>query len=572
MSNAAKSERPQKIRIGDLLIQHEIITEAQLEYALQEQKLSGAKLGRTLIDLNFVDEDKMLELLSVQLGIPFLRLKEYSFNHEVTQRLPETTARRYRAIALQEVDGAMLVGMADPTDIFAYDDITNALHQPITLAVVRESELLESLDMLYRRTDEIVSLAEELGDELEGQAFDLDDYDAGEAEEAPIARLLQSIFEDAVQVKASDIHLEPDESVLRIRQRVDGVLQEQVMNEKRIAPALVLRLKLMSGLNISEKRLPQDGRFNVKVKNHVVDVRLSTLPTQHGESVVMRLLDNSLGNLDIKKIGMRESMCDRFVHSLHQPHGLILVTGPTGSGKTTTLYGALSDLNRPEKKIITAEDPVEYQLPRINQCQVKEKIGLDFATVLRACLRQDPDVLLVGEIRDTETAEIAVRAALTGHLVLSTLHTNDAVSSAMRLIDMGVDGYLVASAVHAVVAQRLVRRICDVCHTEYEPDTREQALLREWMGEDCSSAKFFKGKGCSRCNMTGYRGRIGVFEFLELDEAMADALRRNSAADFANAASNSAHYVPLNRAALEYAREGVTTIEEVCRVSEIETV
>lgn len=566
------SEKPKKIRIGDLLIQHHIITEQQLEFALQEQKLSGTKLGKTLIDLGFIEEDRLLELLSEQLSIPFLRLKEFHFQPEISQRLPETTARRYRAIALSETNGELMVGMADPTDIFAYDDVSRALGQSITLAVVRESELLESLDMLYRRTDEIVSLAEELGEELEEQAFDLEDFSSEDADDAPIVRLLQSIFEDAVQIKASDIHIEPDESVLRIRQRVDGVLQEQVMNEKRIASALVLRLKLMCGLNISEKRLPQDGRFNIKVKQHVVDVRMSTLPTQHGESVVMRLLDNSEGNLDINKIGMRLSMQERFVNLLHQPHGLILVTGPTGSGKTTTLYGALSELNKPERKIITAEDPVEYQLPRINQCQVQEKIGLDFAKVLRACLRQDPDVLLVGEIRDTITAEIAVRAALTGHLVLSTLHTNDAVSSAMRLIDMGVDGYLVASSVRAVVAQRLVRRICDVCQTEYEPNVQERALLDQWLGVGNDHGKFYKGKGCSRCNMTGYRGRIGVFEFLELDEDMADALRRNNAADFANAADASKHYVPLNMAALEYAKEGVTTLDEVCRVSEIETV
>ena len=564
------SDKPKKIRIGDLLIQKEIITEQQLEFALQEQKLSGKKLGRTLIDLNFVEEDNLLELLSEQLDVPFLRLKEFQFNQEITQRLPETAARRYRAIALSEIDGTLLVGMADPTDIFAYDDIAQELGQNISVAVVRESELLESLDALYRRTDEIFSLAEEVGEELEEQAFDLDDFDTDDAEDAPIVRLLQSIFEDAVQVGASDIHIEPDESTLRIRQRVDGVLQEQIMNEKRIAGALVLRLKLMCGLNISEKRLPQDGRFNVKVKNHYVDVRMSTLPTQHGESVVMRLLDNSEGTLDISKIGMRPAMQEQFVHSLHQPHGLILVTGPTGSGKTTTLYGALSELNRPEKKIITAEDPVEYQLPRINQCQVVEQIGLDFATVLRACLRQDPDVLLIGEIRDQETAEIAVRASLTGHLVLSTLHTNDAVASAMRLADMGIDGYLVASALRAVVAQRLVRKICDVCQVEHEPTVQEKSLLKQWLGEDANHA-FYKGKGCTRCNMTGYRGRIGVFEFLTIDEAMADGLRRNSPADFEKAAAENDFYVPLNMAALEYAKEGLTTLEEVCRVSEIES-
>lgn len=565
------SAAPKKIRIGDLLVQHELISQSQLEFALQEQKLSGTKLGRTLIDLGFLEEDQMLELLSQQLDIPFLRLKEFQFNPEITQRLPETLARRFRAIVLTETDGELLVGMADPTDIFGFDDISRALHQPIKLAVVRESELLEALDMLYRRTDEIFSLAEELNDELEEQAFDLEDSLESGGEDAPIVRLLHSIFEDALQVKASDIHIEPDEHVLRIRQRIDGVLQEHVMNEKRIVSALVLRLKLMCGLNISEKRLPQDGRFNVKLKNHVIDVRLSTLPTQHGESVVMRLLDNSEGNLDINKIGMRPEMRDRFVKSIHQPHGLVLVTGPTGSGKTTTLYGALTELNSAEKKIITAEDPVEYQLPRISQCQVHDSIGLDFAKVLRACLRQDPDVLLVGEIRDQETAEIAVRAAMTGHLVLSTLHTNDAVSSAMRLIDMGVDGYLVASSVRAVVAQRLIRRICDVCQTEYTPDAQQKVLIKQW-SPALQDSTFYRGKGCSRCNMTGYKGRLGVFEFLELDEKMCDALRDGDASAFEHAASTSEHYVPLNRAALEYAAEGMTTLDEVIRVSEVETI
>lgn len=565
------SEAPKKIRIGDLLVQNELITQSQLEFALQEQKLSGTKLGRTLIDLGYIDEDQMLELLSRQLDIPFLRLKEFQFNAEITQRLPETLARRYRAIALAETDGEMLVGMADPTDIFGFDDIQRNLNQEIRIAVVRESELLEALDMLYRRTDEIMSLAEELNEELEEQAFDLEDSLSEDNEDAPIVRLLHTIFEDAIQVKASDIHIEPDEHVLRIRQRVDGVLHEQVMNEKRIVSALVLRLKLMCGLNISEKRLPQDGRFNLKIKSHVIDVRLSTLPTQHGESVVMRLLDNTDGTLGIEKIGMRSEMQERFVSSIHQPHGLVLVTGPTGSGKTTTLYGALTDLNTAEKKIITAEDPVEYQLPRISQCQVHDSIGLDFAKVLRACLRQDPDVLLVGEIRDQETAEIAVRAAMTGHLVLSTLHTNDAVSTAMRLIDIGIEGYLVAGAVRSIVAQRLIRKICDVCQTEYEPNAQEKVLIRQWAPHNVDST-FYKGKGCSRCNMTGYKGRIGVFEFLELDDAMCDALRRDDASGFEKAALASEHYVPLNRAALEYAVEGVTTLDEVIRVSEVETI
>src|SRR5690606_15273818 len=353
-------------------------------------------------------------------------------------------------------------------------------------------------------------------------------------------KLLQKIFEEAIAAKASDIHIEPDEKVLRIRNRIDGVLIEQVMNEKRIASALVVRLKLMAGLDISEKRLPQDGRFNLRVKHHNIDVRMSTMPVQFGESVVMRLLDHTDGVLALEKVGMPKDLMARFRRAITRPHGLVLVTGPTGSGKTTTLYGALSELNSPEKKIITVEDPVEYRLPRINQVQLHEKIGLTFASVLRATLRQDPDILLVGEIRDAESAEIALRAAMTGHLVLSTLHTNDAITSALRLIDIGVDGYLVATALKAIVAQRLVRKICTTCSHSHTPDTNEMQLLHTLgNGEDFSNATFKRGAGCPHCHNTGYRGRIGVFEMLELNLPMAEALRDNNMNAFTQAAVES---------------------------------
>lgn len=339
------------------------------------------------------------------------------------------------------------------------------------------------------------------------------------------------------------------------------------MKEKRIAAALVSRLKLMGGLNISERRLPQDGRFNIRVKDRNIDVRLSTMPIQHGESVVMRLLDQSDGLLELDSVGMPTDILQRFRGNVHKPHGMVLVTGPTGSGKTTTLYGALNELNDPEKKIITVEDPVEYRLPRVNQVQVNPKIGLTFAGVLRTALRQDPDVVLVGEIRDQETAEIALRASITGHLVLSTLHTNDAVSTAIRLIDMGIPGYMVATALEAVIAQRLVRRICDSCVTDYQPNAHERAWLGNLLGEGVEEVNFKTGMGCPHCNNTGYRGRIGVFELLEIDNALADALRRNDSSEFARAAYNKPDFRPLSLHALEYAREGITTLEEVVRVS-----
>ena len=563
------AEAKKKIRIGDLLVQNDVITEQQLMTALREQKNTGRKLGRTLIDLGYVEEDNLLNILSRQLDVPFVQLRHFQFNNELVKKLPEAMARRFRSIVLAEQSGELLVGMADPLDIFAYDELVRVLKQPIKQAVVRESELLNTLDLVYRRTDEIASLAEELEDELGDDAFDLADLSAeSESTEAPVVKLLQTLFEDAVQARSSDIHIEPDETVVRIRQRVDGVLQEQVMKEKRVNSALVLRLKLMAGLNISEKRIPQDGRFNIRVKGRSIDVRVSTMPVQYGESVVMRLLDQSQGMLNLDVTGMPETLLENFRRMIKKPHGMILVTGPTGSGKTTTLYGALTELNRPEVKIITAEDPVEYRLPRITQVQVNPKIGLEFASVLRAALRQDPDVILVGEMRDHETAEIGLRAAMTGHLVLSTLHTNDSISSAMRLIDMGVEPFLVASSLLGVVAQRLVRKVCENCREAYEPTSQEKVWLNQFDLDPLDlEAGFVQGRGCYQCSNSGYRGRLGVYEMLEMNEGMLDALRRQDIAGFTREARRSQLYRPLGLCAMDFALQGVTTLEEVARVA-----
>lgn len=556
----------QRIRIGDLLISHQLISPEQLDTALAEQKNLGLKLGRTLIELGFVEENELLNLLSRQLNYPFIELKHFRFDRDLVGRLPEMVARRHRVMLLSEDDRGYQLGMSDPTDIFCLDDIARHLDKPIKPAVVRESELLDILDIAYSNADEIASLAEELDDELEDTGVDLAGIvtDAADSD-APVVKLLQKIFEDSISAKASDIHIEPDETVLRIRQRIDGVLNEQIMNEKRISAALVVRLKLMASLDISEKRLPQDGRFNLKVKGRNIDVRMSTMPVQFGESVVMRLLDHTEGVLPLEKVGMPQVFIDRFRDLIHRPHGLVLVTGPTGSGKTTTLYGALSELNTADRKIITVEDPVEYRLPRISQVQVHEKIGLDFASVLRASLRQDPDVLLVGEIRDGASAEIALRAAMTGHMVLSTLHTNDAMTSALRLIDMKVDPYLVAASLKAVIAQRLVRRVCESCAEPYSPTPGESLMVRRIPSEKLLHLR--KGAGCPHCFNSGYRGRIGVFELLEVDHAMAEALRENSVKNFNAAARASKGYQPLSYSALDFALKGVTTLEEVLRVS-----
>ncbi|ABO22264.1 GspE/PulE family protein [Shewanella loihica] len=560
-----------KMRLGDLLVQEAIISEAQLGQALAEQRNTGKKLGRTLIDLSCITEEQLLKFLSQQLNIPFLDISRRAIPPQVVNLLPEVQARRYRALAVEDNGDHVLVAMSDPADLQAMDNIEVLLApKAIKIAVVTETQLLEAFDNLYRRTGEIAQIAGKLEEEYAADdQFDLASLtDADSDNETTVVKLLQSIFEDAVQMRASDIHIEPGDKVLRIRQRIDGQLQENTLQEVNIASALVLRLKLMAGLDISEKRLPQDGRFHMEIKGHKIDVRMSTMPIYHGESVVMRLLDQSAGLLTLDETGMPAEMLARVRRQIKRPHGMLLVTGPTGSGKTTTLYGVLSELNTADRKIITVEDPVEYQLPRINQVQVNHKIGLDFSNVLRTTLRQDPDIIMVGEMRDQETVEIGLRGALTGHFVLSTLHTNDAVTSALRLLDMGAASYLVASALRVIIAQRLVRRVCHKCAQPYDASAADHAWLSSISGRDFSQAKFRIGTGCQSCNGSGYRGRIGVFEILELDEKMIDAMRSGNPQAFAQAAYQSPNFTPLAESALNYLAEGMTTMEEVAKLIE----
>ncbi|MBG9994767.1 Flp pilus assembly complex ATPase component TadA [Pseudoalteromonas sp. NZS127_1] len=557
-----------KMRLGDLLVHEHMITEAQLSEALNVQAATGRKLGSTLITLEFISEPQLLRFLAQQLQVPFLDISQRKISHDVSKLLSEVYARRYRALVIEDNGDSVLVGMSDPADLRGLDQLATMLApKRIDLAVVQESQIMAAFDNVYRRTDEITNFAAQLHEEYQDvEEFDLNSL-GDETSDATVVKLLQSIFEDAVQVRASDIHIEPDEGLLRIRQRVDGILQEHTLNQVKIASALVLRLKLMSGLDISEKRLPQDGRFNIKVRSHSIDVRLSTMPVQHGESVVMRLLDQSAGLLSLDETGMPAHILKRVRSIIKRPHGMVLVTGPTGSGKTTTLYGALSELNQQESKIITVEDPVEYRIGRINQVQINNKIGLSFASILRTALRQDPDIIMVGEMRDQETVDIGLRAALTGHLVLSTLHTNDAITSAMRLIDMGAPAYLVASSLRAIIAQRLVRRVCNDCRVPYLPDRQEISWLK-YLGEEITDAQFSKGQGCTACNHTGYKGRVGIFELLEMDDAMMDALRVNDTQGFAKAAKNSANFSPLSAMALNYAKKGITSLDEVFKVAE----
>jgi MSHA biogenesis protein MshE len=557
-----------RIRLGETLVEHRAITEEQLQAALAEQRRSGRKLGRVLADLGLMSESALHEFLSKHLQVPFVDLKQARVDREAVRLLPEPLARRYRAIVLLQDARGLLVGMADPSDIHAYDELQARLKQPIRIALVGEADFLKTLDAVYRQTDEIASLAEAVRDDLREGDVDIEQLSAEESSpDAPVIKLLQTMFNDAMQARASDIHIEPGDGKLRIRLRVDGVLQEQVIDGRRVASALVTRLKLMCGLDIAEKRLPQDGRFSIRVRDVGVDVRLATMPTTHGESVVMRLLNPSTALLSLEKLGMPAMTEARFRRLVERNAGMVLVTGPTGSGKTTTLYAALNHINKPGVKVITVEDPVEYRLDRITQVQVLPKIGLDFARVLRTALRQDPDIILVGEMRDRETVEIGLRGAMTGHLVFSTLHTINAVASVNRLLDMGAPGYMIAAAVHGIVAQRLIRRVCTDCAQPTTPTANQLAWLAACRPDlNPERQKFMAGSGCTYCNLSGYRGRIAVYEILEIDRLLADEVRRGDLEGFARAARSSEGYVPLAQGAIDYALSGLSSLAEAMAV------
>ena len=570
--------RPERIRLGDLLIQETLITADQLGDALVEQKKSGRKLGRIFIDRQWVTEVQIAKAVARQLRAPFIDLANRNLRPEVAALLPEMHARRLRAMPIDDSGGSALrVAMADPTDINAYDEVARLTKREIDLVVVAESQLLAALDRVYRGGDEIAGLARELTADIttvQDEIGDLLGLGNVTTEDAPVVRLLSSMFEQALRTRASDIHIEPQERNLRIRFRIDGVLHVQTEADAKIAGAVALRLKLMSGLDISEKRLPQDGRFHVKLKNSAIDVRISTLPTQHGESVVMRLLNQSAGFLSLDNLGLPDAVAAALARTLKRPSGMVVVTGPTGSGKTTTLYAALNALNDSERKIITVEDPIEYRLPGLNQVQVMEKIDLSFARVLRAALRQDPDVILIGEMRDQTTAEIGLRAALTGHLVLSTLHTNDALSTPLRLIDMGVPRYMVALSLHLVLAQRLVRTLCVHCADEHTPDAHQNAWLQATLASEpaeqtrhlLASTRWRGARGCSECNGTGYVGRAGVYEFIEMTQELVDAMNEADPARFNQAGRRQMAGQTLRRDALRLAAAGRTSLDEAMRI------
>lgn len=560
--------KPKKTQIAEMLFGKNLITREQLEKAIAEQKKSDKKIGQILVDLGYIEENKLLHLVAEQLHIPYINVKDYPLDPALVKVLPEFYARHYRAIVLKHDENGYLVGMADPQDLFAHDEIQRQLNSNFTLALIREEDLVDVLDIIYRRADEISHFAETLSAQMKPNAQDIfADTQNLNVEDVPVVNLMRSIFEDAVQVNASDIHIEPDKNVLHIRLRVDGVLQEQTLDDKNISQPLVQRIKMISGLNIAEKRLPQDGRFTITVKKKTFDIRVSTIPTQYGESLVMRLLDQSGALLQLDQVGMPTKLLEYYKQAITASYGLILFVGPTGSGKTTTLYATLNTLNSPDDKIITVEDPVEYKLPRINQVQVNPIIGLTFASILRSILRQDPDIIMIGEMRDHETMEIALRAAMTGHLVFATLHTNDTISAATRLLDMGAEGYLAASVLRVIVAQRLVRKICEKCITDDPLNEAEHIWLKSFAKHEFDNATFKHGKGCANCHHTGYKGREGVFEVLPISEELADAMRANNTSLFYHLAAKQPLYRPLVLAGLDLAVKGITTVQEVIRMT-----
>ena len=562
---AATGPRP-KLRLGDMLVTQGVITAAQLTGALAEQKRSGRRLGRVLIEDLAVSEDSIALVLSQQLKLPYVELTLDMVDTRIVKLIAEAVARRFHVLPMDEAGPVIRLGMANPTDYQALDEVQRLINRELDPVVVTETRLNAVLDRLYSKSEEISGLAKELELEVGGAAHDGGAGPAAtSADDAPVAKLLQTLFEDALRSRASDIHVEPQERKLQIRFRIDGALTIHTEAESRIAPAVVQRLKLMSGLDIAERRLPQDGRFVARVRNHAVDMRISSMPTQFGESVVLRLLPQQGGLLALDRLGMPAPVLARVRDVISQAQGMLLVTGPTGSGKTTTLYGALAELNAPEAKIITVEDPVEYRLPGINQVQVNEKIGLSFATVLRSTLRQDPDIVLVGEMRDRDTVETGLRAAMTGHMVLSTLHTNDAISTPLRLLDMGAARYLVATSLRLVLAQRLVRTVCPECSKPHQPNAQESAFLRAMLGRERPLTGLMQGAGCGNCNGTGYLGRHGVYELLDMTPEVVTELNGDDPQAYLNAARRAIGTNSLAHHACDLVLAGVTTAREVMR-------
>ena len=566
------------VRLGEILVKEALITQDQLQKALEFQRSNGGKLGSCLTKMGFITDDDITGVLSRQYGVPSINLKFYEIDPTVIKLIPQDTASRYQVIPLSRVGSVLTIAMTDPTNVFAMDDIKFMTGFNVEPVVASESAIGEAITRFYggaeQNHEELSKMMKDLAmddQELE-LAADEAEMDTATleraAEEAPIIKLVNLILTDSVKRGASDIHIEPYELEMRVRFRVDGVLQTVMSPPLRLKDAITSRLKIMAKLDIAEKRLPQDGRIMIKYKadgkKKELDFRVSTVPTLYGEKIVLRLLDKENLRLDMTKLGFEQESLTKFQRNIEKPYGMVLVTGPTGSGKTNTLYSSVAQLNQVDTNIMTAEDPVEFQLAGINQVQMKEQIGLNFAAALRAFLRQDPNIILVGEIRDFETAEIAVKAALTGHLVLSTLHTNDAPSTISRLMNMGIEPFLVATSVNLICAQRLVRRICSNCKTELE--VPEQALIDAgYSPEEVKTVKIYHGKGCTTCNKGGYKGRTGLYEVMEINDELRELILVGASALELKKKAIEQGMITLRRSGLIKVSLGMTTMEEVLR-------
>ncbi len=560
-----------KDRIGELLLRQGRIDAEKLEQAYEYQRNNGGRVLSALIKLDFIDEEELVEFLCREINVPNVALDEIDVDPEAIKLIPSELAQKYLSIPFNQINSTLQVAMADPTDFNAVEAIEFRTKCKVDVSIASESQIRKALDIYYYdRGISVGSMLEDFEDDgLESisESADLDSLDAAKAaEEAPVVKLVNYVLKDAIQKKASDIHIEPYEKSFRVRFRIDGALYEQMKPPMKMKNAIISRVKIMSRLDIAERRLPQDGRIKLKLgKGRDMDFRVSVLPTLFGEKVVMRLLDKSNLQLDMTKLGFEEKPLKHFKDAIHKPFGMVLVTGPTGSGKTTTLYSALSELNSPEVNLSTAEDPVEFNLHGINQVQMHEEIGLTFASSLRSFLRQDPDIIMVGEIRDFETAEIGVKAALTGHMVLSTLHTNDAPQTINRLLNMGIEPFLVASSVNCIIAQRLARRVCQSCKQEVVPIPTEELRDLGVKMEEIGTFPIYKGTGCSQCANTGYKGRIALYEVMPISDEIKELILAGASALELKREAIRLGMDTLRMAGINKLKEGVTTIMEVAR-------
>jgi len=575
-----KPGQPQPVsrRLGDLLVREGLIDNEQLTRALQEQKGSNDKLGSILVKLSFVTEENLIAFLSRQYGIQSITLSQLDIDPDVLKLVPEQIARKYEVLPVKLQGNTLTLAMGDPTNVFALDDVGFMTNLQVIPAVASQAAIRQAIDRSYDSKGGGIA---DIVSEMEGAAADVELVEGDEeaaaskvdvfelkesADEAPVVRLINMILVDAIRRGASDIHLEPYEKVFRVRFRVDGVLHEIMTPPKRLEAALTSRVKIMASLDIAERRLPQDGRIKLRFNQREIDFRVSTLPTIYGEKTVMRILDKDSLQLDLTMLGFDSWSLEQFTKAIHNPYGMILITGPTGSGKTTTLYSAIHTINSPDINIMTAEDPVEYNLRGVNQVQINEEIGRTFASALRAFLRQDPDVILVGETRDLETAQIGIRAALTGHLVLTTLHTNDCPSTVARLLDMGIPPFLVSSSLTLILAQRLGRKVCKDCKQPYDAD-EETLVPYGHVPQGLGKISFYKGKGCATCNFTGMKGRVAIYEVMPINQDIRDLIIRNAPAVEIGEAAQRQGMRTLRQNALQKVIDGGMTIEEVLRVT-----